>query len=148
MADDMSSNLHLGDRRGWWSNERNGNHKSFWSQYLWSAVRNPSNNLRFMPLSSINVKYAKRIDLLAGQEYVRDREGGEGYQFIRAISKNGIPYYSFYLVKNYGNGKGFVIRFGFKVIPSHMEEYSDVEDTPNGSENKGMTFKISLYKNL
>jgi len=137
-----------GDKRGWWSNERKGNHKSFWSQYLWSAIRNPCNNLRFMPLSSVNVRDAKSVELLAGQEYVRDRVGDEGWQFVRVVDKNSIPYYGLYFVKVKKNGKGVVIRLGFKIEPKHAYEYAGTEDEDNASYNKGMTFKISFNKTL
>jgi hypothetical protein len=139
----------LGDKRGWWANERKGDEESFISQYLWSAIRNPCNNMRFMPFSSCNVKES-RIDLIAGQEYVRDKKGSEGWQFVRAIDKNNIPYYGFYFVKPRKDDplKAIVIRIGFKIEPRHATEYKNSADEPYGAYYKGMTFRFSLDKDI
>lgn len=139
----------LGDKRGWWANERDGKEESFLSQYLWSAIRNPCNNMRFMPISSCNVKESK-IKLLAGQEFVKDKKGNEGWQFVRAIDKNNIPYYGFYYVKASKKNPthGIVIRIGFKIEPRHQKEYSDAPDEKYGAHFKGMTFRFSLFKDI
>ena len=138
----------LGDKRGWWANERKGYEESFFSQYLWSAIRNPSNNMRFMPLSSVNVKRAD-ITLIAGQEYVRDKVGSEGWQFVRAVDK-GIPYYGFYFVKPLKSDptKAIVIRVGFKPEPRHTAEYANAAEEPFASYYKGMTFRLSFNKDI
>lgn len=139
----------LGDKRGWWANERKGDEESFLSQYLWSAIRNPCNNMRFMPLSSCNVKKSK-VKLIAGQEYVKDKVGYEGWQFVRAIDRNNIPYYGFYFVKPRKDDptKAVVIRIGFKIEPRHDTEYDYTPDEPYGSHFKGMTFRFSLNKDI
>lgn len=139
----------LGDKRGWWANERDGGEESFKSQYLWSAIRNPCNNMRFMPLSSCNAKTSV-IKLLAGDEYVKDKVGNEGWQFVRAIDENNIPYYGFYLVKARKDNPttAIVIRIGFKIEPRHSKEYADVPTEPFGSYYKGMTFRFALNKDI
>ena len=138
----------LGDKRGWWANERKGDEESFLSQYIWSALRNPCNNMRFMPFSSCDTSKSK-IKLIAGQEYVRDKVGSEGWQFVRAIDDKNIPYYGFYFVKPRKDDptKAIVIRLGFKVEPRHEDEY--VGSTEKfGPQFKGMTFRLSLSKDI
>lgn len=138
----------LGDKRGWWANERNGEEESFLSQYIWSALRNPCNNMRFMPLSSCDTSKSK-IKLIAGQEYVRDKVGSEGWQFVRAIDDKNIPYYGFYFVKPRKDDptKAIVIRIGFKVEPRHEDEYAGSTEK-FGPQFKGMTFRFSLSKDI
>lgn len=138
----------LGDKRGWWANERKGDEESFLSQYLWSALRNPCNNMRFMPFSSCDTSKSK-IELIAGQEYVRDKVGSEGWQFVRAIDDKNIPYYGFYFVKPRKDDptKAIVIRIGFKVEPRHEKEYAGTTEK-FGPQFKGMTFRFSLSKDI
>lgn len=138
----------LGDKRGWWANERDGEEESFVSQYLWSAIRNPCNNMRFMPLSSCDTSKSK-IKLVAGQEYVRDKVGSEGWQFVRAIDDKNIPYYGFYFVKPRKDDptKAIVIRIGFKIEPRHEKEYAGSTEK-FGAQFKGMTFRFSLSKDI
>lgn len=138
----------LGDKRGWWANERDGREETFLSQYIWSALRNPCNNMRFMPLSSCDTSKSK-IKLIAGQEYVRDKVGSEGWQFVRAIDNNNIPYYAFYFVKPRKDDptKAIVIRAGFKVEPRHEKEYAGATEK-FGAHFKGMTFRFSLTKDI
>lgn len=139
----------LGDKRGWWANEVDGDEESFKSQYRWSAIRNPCNNMRFMPFSSCNAKESV-ITLLAGDEYVRDKVGREGWQFVRAIDDDNIPYYGFYFVKAKKDNptRGIVIRIGFKVEPRHTQEYANVPVEPYASYFKGMTFRVSFDKDI
>lgn len=138
----------LGDKRGWWANEREGEEDSFVSQYLWSAIRNPCNNMRFMPFSSCDTSKSK-IKLIAGQEYVRDKVGSEGWQFVRAIDDKNIPYYGFYFVKprKADPTKAIVIRIGFKIEPRHEKEYAGSTEK-FGAQFKGMTFRFSLSKDI
>lgn len=139
----------LGDKRGWWANECDGEEETFLSQYLWSALRNPCNNMRFMPISSCNAKEAE-ITLLAGQEYVHDKVEYAGWQFVRALDKYKIPYYGFYFVKPRKDDptKGIVIRIGFKVEPRHNTEFDNVPVEAYGSYYKGMTFRFALNKDI
>lgn len=104
--------------------------------------------MRFMPLSSCDTSKSK-IKLIAGQEYVRDKVGSEGWQFVRAIDDKNIPYYGFYFVKPRKDAptKAIVIRIGFKVEPRHEDEYAGSTEK-FGPQFKGMTFRLSLSKDI
>lgn len=137
----------LGDKRGWWANERKGKHESFWSKYLWSAIRNPCNNLRFMKFSSVNVSKTT-VELLGGFKEVTDEVGKDGWQFVRAV-QDGIPYYGFKLMHQWGNsGRGLYVWIGYKIEPKHNEQYPDPIDDPFGKQMKGLTFRVNPYKDI
>ncbi len=127
----------------WWANLEDGNlgepsgkhsarwagkERSFLAQYNWLALRNPVNYLKrtwgflHCPVDDCVVEYI-------GDYHVSDRGNAFGEQFVWATHKDtGKKYYGYYSVKDLGNGKGKVKRYGFKVRPSHANETQDADD--------------------
>lgn len=126
----------LGDKRGWWAENTPFGWPvdSFLAMWWWAAIRNPVNNMRFVKLwqapvvgSTINYK---------GDYTVEDHPGQAGWQFV-IVENGGKRWYGFYWVHQWSGTRAFVVRFGFKVKPSHAGTHE---------EPKGMTTKINPYK--
>lgn len=128
----------LGDKRGWWDNNTPFGVKpdSFLAMYWWAAIRNPANNMRFMDMFSAPVVGSKIT--YTGDYVVEDEVGGGGWQFVRA-EQDGKKWYGCYYVKEWRGGKGTVVRFGFKLKPSHA---NTVEP------RKGLTYRFFPWKTL
>lgn len=153
-----------GDKRGWWDkNCPTGNSEDFYSQWIWMAVRNPANNLRFTPGFSVNLA-DHNVIILGGKYHVDDDDDGSGlgWQFCKVDS--GIGYYSFYylsnpmpdwLVKIFPSLKDHVFQFriGHKIKPRYNEQYWLRKDSLTEDERhsawKGFTFRCGFldYKN-
>lgn len=131
----------LGDKRGWWEENTPFGVKvdSFLAMWWWAAVRNPVNNMRFMDRYSAPVSGDEVTIDWRGDEIVEDKIGMGGIRLCWSqVGKK--KWYGFYMVKEYGNGRAFVCRFGFKVKPSHAGLI--------GEERKGMTFKVNPWKDI
>lgn len=138
------SNSHdgsLGDKRGWWANEFDFKHDKFWPQFRWLVIRNPINNIlrsKFFscPVSQCDIEYQ-------GKYLVSDHaeEDGLGWQFVTATHKETKKTYSgFYAVYLYpgSEDKGWRLRTGFKIKPSHNSE----------TEDKGFGITFTPYKSI
>lgn len=149
-----------GDKRNWWDTNADGQvlwgilpllrklklpipvqtSKSFLSRYWWCAVRNPANNLRWVPGIACPVSQC-RIENW-GRYNVHDSIGNDGWQFVVATHK--VRRYSwcgFYWVLRYGSStRALEVRFGYKVKPAHA--------TRVGVEDKGFTVAINPYKDI
>jgi hypothetical protein len=126
----------LGDKRGWWAaNTPFGVAvDSYIAMYTWTALRNPANNKRL--LSWYQTPVVGSVITYKGDYTVEDKPGMGGWQFVKTVH-DGTASYGFYLVHEWSLTRAFVIRFGYKVKPSHA-----------GSEElaKGFTTKVNLYK--
>jgi hypothetical protein len=126
----------LGDKRGWWAANTPFGWPvdSFWAMWWWAAIRNPVNNMRFVKLWQAPV--AGSTITYRGDYTVEDSQGQGGWQFV--ITENGgRHWYGFYLVHQWSAKHALVVRFGFKVKPSHAG---------TAEEPKGMTTKINPWK--
>ena len=134
---------YLGDRRGWWADQCNGDHLGFFSMFKWAAIRNPVNNMRFVPFIGCDLAQCK-VALLAGQHYVRDKIGHHGWQFVKADGPV-FNYFGFYLVTRplFGS-RGLVIRLGHKIEPRHNDTDWSLEPQKAW---KGVTFRVA-FKDL
>lgn len=112
-----------------------------WKMWWWLAIRNPANNFsRFTRGLGCNVAEAT-VYLLAGQQYVADDPGSEGWQFVMADGPI-FNYWGFYYVSRWQVfGKSLVIRLGHKIEPRHNT--ADWRDDPDKAW-KGVTFRIGL----
>lgn len=138
-----------GDKRGWywvvgyprWINGCPKRFRNYLKSWWWLSVRNPANNFsRFTPGIGCDVAEA-RVTLLAGQSYVADDKGAEGWQFVSAQGRI-FKYWGFYLVsKHQVKGKSLVIRLGHKVEPRH--NHIVWSEQPEKAW-KGITFRIGL----
>jgi hypothetical protein len=128
----------LGDKRLWWAaNAPWGiDYKSFLGMYLWTAIRNPANNMRMFPLWSAPITGS--MITYKGDYTVEDKPGMDGWQFV-TVENKGKKWYGLYFVRPWNNTHAFVVRVGFKVKPSHQWTV----DSP-----KGMVFKVSFWKEL
>ncbi|MNH33632.1 hypothetical protein D3C79_941680 [compost metagenome] len=72
-----------------------------------------------------------------GQYVVEDKPGMGGWQFVKTVDQEGKVFYGFYLVHEWSLTRAFVIRFGYKVKPSHA---GTIEPA------KGFTTKVNLFK--
>lgn len=132
-----------GDKRGWWSKENDGNHKSLKAMWMWLAVRNPVNNLRYLKGISAYMPDLQ-VELLKGQGIVDDYIGMEGFQILKAKGKY-MSYYNLYWVPKAKNGKfPFYVMFGHKIKLSHNA--TDWSKETELSKFKGLTFRIRLNR--
>lgn len=126
----------LGDKRGWWAaNTPFGVAvDSFLAMWVWAALRNPANNMRF--LSAFSAPIIGSIIAWHGDYVVEDKPGLGGWQFV-IVENAGKRWFGFYLVHEWSATRALVVRIGFKVKPDHQGK-----DEPA----KGMTFKINPFK--
>lgn len=128
-----------GDKRGWWAAHTpfGWDVNGYKAMYWWTAIRNPTNNMRRLKLFSAPI-IGSTITYI-GDRDVADKPGRAGWQFVKLVSASGRSYYGFYLVKMLGSKHAFVIRMGFKVSPDHQG---------SKEQPKGMTTKINPWKNI
>lgn len=126
----------LGDKRGWWAANTPFGWPvdSFKAMWWWAAIRNPVNNMRFVKLWQAPV--AGSAITYRGDYTVEDSPGQTGWQFV-IVENGGRHWYGFYWVRQWNAKHALVVRFGFKVKPSHAG---------TTEEPKGMTTKINFYK--
>lgn len=130
-----------GDGRGWWA--AYCDEEVFWglipllrklglpiplllagdylAMWWWAAVRNPTNNLRLLPVFSATI--VGSLISYKGDPVVEDKPGQGGWQWVHEWSAT----------------RAFVVRLGFKVKPSHQ----GTDEPP-----KGVTFKINPLKSI
>lgn len=126
----------LGDGRGWWAlNTPLGLPVDHYiSMYTWAALRNPANNKRLLswyqtPVVGSEISYK-------GDFTVEDKPGLGGWQFVKTVHNN-TSSYGFYMVYEWSMTRAFVVRFGYKVKPSHAG---------TNEPAKGFTTKVNLWK--
>lgn len=127
-----------GDKRLWWHEHAPfglGAHHWF-SMWVWTAVRNPVNNLRRIP--GLSCPVSECAITYAGQRVVEDKPNKDGWQFVTAYRRSS-RWYGFYFVHCWSDTRAFVVRLGYKIKPEH------------GGQNeppKGATFKINPWKEI
>lgn len=129
----------LGDKRGDWAKITPfGVHvESYLAKYWWTAIRNPSNNMRMYDMFAAPI--IGSVITFIGDREVRDSSGEGGWQFVKLVSAKGKNYYGFYLVWQLTDNHGFYARFGFKISPDHQ----GTQELP-----KGETVRINPWKTL
>lgn len=132
---------YLGEPSGKWSANVEGNERTKWNMYLWSAVRNPANNFsRYTswygcPVMECDVEYE-------GTYYLNDNDANAtGTQFVVATHKiTGRKYYAFRIVWKYPYlDRVFHVRLGYKLKPSHATDIQDEDD-----KIKGWAIRIAI----
>lgn len=133
-----------GDKRGWWDNET-GDCTSFLSMLRWNGLRNPCNYFG-RHIKGIDVSECK-VELLAGQEEVKDSKGKEGWQFLVATSLNNKKYHRIYCVFPwwFKPTHAIMIDIGWKIKLSHNEV---TKNNPPEDRFKSSVFTISIWKEL
>ena len=108
---------------------------SFWSQWYWLAIRNPTNNMAEWALSSLDLRETSKV-FWVGAASVDNYF--PGWQFVWA--KKGIVYYP----GIYGmqpipfTGRALELRLGFKLKPEDNDSEPD--------RRVGLTFIINPFK--
>ncbi|BBH44754.1 hypothetical protein [Pseudomonas sp. KU43P] len=135
-----------GDKRGWWHLNAPFGLGAYHplSMFVWLALRNPANNMRFTrwlgcPVTECDYRYW-------GDENVEDRPGEGGRRLLLAThKKTGRRYYGFYGVWEWSTTRAVVIQIGFKGEPKDWAE----DYTGDLSRQwAGMTFEINLFKDI
>lgn len=147
---------YAGDMRGWWNtNARfDGGAYAFWNLFWWGAVRNPSNNLRFVPGLTCDVSQST-VEMLAGTNpYTDDKLAQTGWCFLRAKGKY-FNYYEFrYTGKPNKNNKApLYIRMGHKIKITHNDIDWSLPQYQKGAEDytkrfKGFTIRLRFFQEL
>lgn len=136
----------VGDKRGWWHLNAPFGLGAYHplSMFVWLALRNPANNMRFTrwlgcPVTECDYRYW-------GDENVEDRPGEGGRRLLLAThKKTGRRYYGFYGVWQWSTTRAVVIQIGFKGEPKDWAE----DYTGDLSRQwAGMTFEINLFKDI
>lgn len=136
----------VGDKRGWWHLNAPFGLGAYHplSMFVWLALRNPANNMRFTrwlgcPVTDCDYRYW-------GDENVEDRPGEGGRRLLLAThKKTGRRYYGFYGVWQWSTTRAVVIQIGFKGEPKDWAE----DYTGDLSRQwAGMTFEINLFKDI
>lgn len=136
----------VGDKRGWWHLNAPFGLGAYHplSMFVWLALRNPANNMRFTrwlgcPVTECDYRYW-------GDENVEDRPGEGGCRLLLAThKKTGRRYYGFYGVWQWSTTRAVVIQIGFKGEPKDWAE----DYTGDLSRQwAGMTFEINLFKDI
>jgi len=134
-----------GDHRGWWdANSFGADSRKLINRFWWLAVRNPFNNFKRFVLGCDVRKYT--ITKLAGQDYVRDDFNGVGWQFLKAIPKDGwLPRYQLYIVKRYKDSdRALVVQIGNKI----RLEHNNTVEADEYDYWKGWTLEINPFKDI
>ena len=129
----------LGDKRGWWHNEmvkEGGSCYSFKSMYTWLALRNPVNNLGFLPLFSCDISKST-VKVIAGSKATDYKDMGKGLQILKA-NDGKFNYYHLYYTSD-----RFYIRIGHKIKLGHnLYVHSEADPTKS---LKSFTLRIRKY---
>jgi len=137
----------LGDTRGYyfkWCLDRKIKPHSWLSKYIWAAIRNPANNLRFAKWNACDVRECKFYTFGTHPE-AKDKKGHEGFQLT--IADNGKRYYfGFTLWYPYTENRGVLIKFGNKIDgDSKNKVYTEDDEL---KYFKGTAFYINPFKSL
>lgn len=138
----------LGDRRGWWdaNAQFKGGCWSVLNMWWWLAIRNPTNNTRFLKFMSVDMTTPGLTATYIGDAYVRDKVGFGGWQFVK-VEAGWSTWYGLYFVHEYKSWAkhGLVVRMGFKVNPGDVLE--DWSADPQVA-SIGATYRVNPFKSI
>lgn len=124
-----------------WFNEGN---KGFKVCYLWSAVRNPANNMRFVSLFNVEHKQGIRHEVHGFTDTPDpsiSRRLGNPVWHLTLVRQHGLWYFSYWYLRARKNGTHFRFRIGWKCTPEWITK-------PRAEIYKysGMTFQFMPYR--
>ena len=136
----------LSDKRGWyadWCIEHGIGYPSFWSMWIWAAIRNPANywsrNITGCDVTS------STVDVLYGPAVVDESNPGLHMLICTDAQGRKYPLVEFYYPWPFKPTYGAYGRFGWKIKLAHAR-------TPPGSREqdcvKGSVYRASLWKDL
>jgi hypothetical protein len=132
-----------------WSNAEDGIFGPVWFNkgvknlktcYLWSAIRNPANNMRYTRLFSVHHSHMKK-SIVYGDERTPDpiisRHRGRAVWHYTLIKANGLYYPSFWILGAKGLYNHYRFRIGFKCTPEWI-----TKPRAKAYEYSGMTIQF------
>lgn len=136
-----------------WDNEEDGIYGPKWfnkgihnfkSCFLWSAIRNPANNMRFIDL--FNVEHREGIKNFKYGDYKTpdpsySRSIKRAIWHLTLVRQKGIWYFSFWYLKAFKGDRHFRIRLGWKCTPEWISKPRD-----DVYKYSGMTFQFMPYR--
>lgn len=135
----------MGDKRGWWSNQRGGKADSFWAMWLWGATRNPANYWSRI-MTGVDLSRCV-ITKISGVDEVLEEPGVKNWQFLVAIRDDGKKFHRFFLswAFPWNDKLGLMIDIGWKVKLSHN---GTLPTAPIKDRIRGSVFTINPIKKL
>ena len=136
----------LGDKRGWWASERDGKHTSFWSMWLWMAVRNPANYYSRV-MTGVDVSRCKIERVKGNADVIIEEPGVSNWHVLKATRDDGKTFYRFWLVWAYPfrPDKSLNIDIGWKL---KLEDSEMSPDAPIKDRIVGSVFTPGIWKTL
>lgn len=136
----------LGDKRGWWANDRDGKHTSFWSMWLWMAVRNPANYWSRV-ITGVDVSRCKIERVYGNADVIVEEPGISNWHVLKATRDDGKAFYRFWLVWAYPfrPDKSLNIDIGWKL---KLEHNGTPKDAPLKERVVGSVFNPGPWKTL
>lgn len=112
--------------------------------FLWSAVRNPANNMRYIDLFNVSHRKGIRFNSWGNAEVpepqLARRLGGSAWHFT-LVRQKGVWYFSWWYIRAIGKDRHFRIRTGWKCTPEWIKQ------PPSEFHNDvGMTFQLLPYR--
>lgn len=136
----------LGDKRGWWANERGGKPASYLSMWLWMAVRNPANYWSRV-MTGVDVSRCKIERVKGNADVIIEEPGVSNWHVLKATRDDGKTFYRFWLVWAYPfrPDKSLNIDIGWKL---KLEDSEMSPDAPIKDRIVGSVFTPGIWKTL
>ena len=136
----------LGDKRGWWANERGGKHTSYLSMWLWLAIRNPANYWSRV-MTGVDVSRCKIERVKGNADVIIEEPGVSNWHVLKATRDDGKTFYRFWLVWAYPfrPDKSLNIDIGWKL---KLEDSEMSPDAPIKDRIVGSVFTPGIWKTL
>lgn len=129
----------LGDRRGRWFNKRKGTPHTFISQWIWMAIRNPVNNMRFSDRFT--------CDAVMCDHYVVE---SENWYFVKSVHRlSGKRFYAFRYERLREDGTVLDIRLGYKVWKTIVDKVKEKDwqyFNHEGRRYRGFALRFFPYR--
>ena len=136
----------LGDKRGWWANERNGEQASLLSMWLWMAVRNPANYWNRV-ITGVDVSRCKIARVYGNADEIIEEPGVSNWHVLKATRDDGATFYRLWIVWAYPfrPDKSLNIDLGWKL---KLEDNGMSKDAPIKERIAGSVFTPGIWKAL
>lgn len=136
----------LGDKRGWWANERGGKPASYLSMWLWMAVRNPANYWSRV-MTGVDVSRCKIERVKGNADVIIEEPGVSNWHVLKATRDDGKTFYRLWIVWAYPfrPDKSLNIDLGWKL---KLEDNGMAKDAPIKDRIVGSVFTPGIWKTL
>lgn len=136
----------LGDKRGWWANECDGEHESYWNMWRWMALRNPANYWSRV-ITGVDVSRCTIERVKGNADTIIEEPGVSNWQVLKATRDDGKTFYRLWIVYAYPfrPDKSLNIDIGWKL---KMEHNGTPKDAPIKNRVVGSVFNPGPWKTL